>query len=112
MVKEKFHFFSVNEGTISEQINLLDKRKPITYNTIPAKILVENCDIISLFITEMFNESKSKADFPNPLKLADITPAHKKEERTIKKITIDLSVFSHQSQKYLKESCITKFMVI
>ena len=83
MVKEKFHFFPVNEGTISEQINLLDKRKPTTYNNIPAKILVGNCDIISPFITEMFNESKSKADFPNPMKLADITPAHKKEERTL-----------------------------
>ena len=32
----------------------------------------------------MYNESKSKADFPSSLKLADITPAHKKNERTIK----------------------------
>ena len=54
---------------------------------IPAKILVEDCVIISPVIIEIFNESKSIADFPNPLKLADITPAHKKEERTI-----DLSV--------------------
>ena len=30
MVKDKFHFFPVNEGTISEQINLLNKRKPTT----------------------------------------------------------------------------------
>ena len=32
----------------------------------------------------MYNEAKSKADFPSSLKLADITPAHKKDERTIK----------------------------
>ena len=65
---------------------------------IPAKILVEDCDIISPFITEIFNESKSKADFPNPMKLADITPAHKKEERTIKNNYRPVSILSSISK--------------
>ena len=31
----------------------------------------------------MYNESKSNAVFPSSIKYADITPAHKKKERTI-----------------------------
>ena len=34
-------------------------------------------------MTEMYNESKLKCDFPHSLKLAVITPAHKKDERTM-----------------------------
>ena len=64
-------------------IDSLDKKKPTTFNNIPARILVENSDIISPFITHIYNESKSKSDFPNSLKLADVTPAHKKDERTM-----------------------------
>ena len=36
----------------------------------------------------MYNESRLKCDFPHSLKLAEITPAHKKDERTMK-IIID-----------------------
>ena len=50
----------------------------------PTRILVDNIDIISPFITEMYNESNRKSNFPNSLKLADVTPAHKKDERIIK----------------------------
>ena len=64
----------------------------------PAKIPVEDCDIISPFITEIFNEFKSKADFRNPMKLADITPAHKKEERAIKNDYRPVSILSSISK--------------
>ena len=47
-------------------------------------MLVENKDIISPIITEIYKESNRKANFPNSLKLADVTPARKKEERTKK----------------------------
>ena len=48
------------------------------------RIPVDNKDIISPFITEMYNESNRKSNFPNSLKLADVTPAHKKDERIVK----------------------------
>ena len=44
---------------------------------------MENSDIISSFITGIYNNSKPKLEFPPTLKLADITPAHKKGDRTI-----------------------------
>ena len=62
----------------------MDKNKPTTYNNIPTKILIETNYIISLIITEMYNESKLKCDFPHSLKLPEITPAYKKDERTMK----------------------------
>ena len=68
---------------IKKQISSLDKRKPTTYNNI-TKSLMENYDIISPVIANIYNESKSKSEFPTSVKLADLTPAHKKDERTIK----------------------------
>ena len=56
--------------------------KPTTYNNIPTRILVDNKDIFSPIVTEMYNDSNR--NFPNSLKLADVTPVHKKEERTMK----------------------------
>ena len=46
--------------------------------------MVENCDIISPFVTNIINDCKCKSDFPSALKLADVTPTHKKDERVIK----------------------------
>ena len=74
----------MDESVICDKIDSLNKNKPTTYNNIPTRILVDNKDIISLIITEMYNESNRKSNFPNSLKLADVTPAHKKDERIIK----------------------------
>ena len=83
-IKERFHFELVDESIINDIIDGLDKRKPTTYNNIPTRILIENKDIISPIITEIYNDCSYKSIFPNALKLADVTPAHKKEERIIK----------------------------
>ena len=83
-VEGQFHFSTVTETVIKEKINSLDKNKPSTFNNIPTKILVENSDIISPFLTKMYNDSKSISDFPSILKLAEIIPAHKKDDRSIK----------------------------
>ena len=57
-VEEYFNFSNVTESVIKEKISSLDKRKPTTFNNIPARLLVENNDIISPLITEIYNESK------------------------------------------------------
>ena len=84
-VEATFHFKNVSVSEMMKQINSLDKRKTTTFNNIPTRILVENSDIISPFITDIYNKSKSKSEFPNSLKLADITPAHKNEEKILEK---------------------------
>ena len=83
-IDESFLFSPVDETVIRDKIGSLDKRKPTTYNNIPMRVLVENKDIISPIITEIYNDSNRNSNFPNSLKLADVTPVHKKEERTIK----------------------------
>ena len=80
-IKQLFHFESVDESIIDDKIDALDKRKPTTYNNIPTRVLVENKDIVSPIITEMYNVSSGNSSFPNALKLADVTPVHKKMER-------------------------------
>ena len=68
---------------LQKQIASLNTKKPTTFNNIPTRILVENSDIISPFITDIYNNSKVKLEFPTTLKLADISPTHKKGDRTI-----------------------------
>ena len=50
----------------------------------------------------MYNESNRKSNFPNSLKLADVTPAHKKDERIIKGNYRNVS-------KFMKETYLIKF---
>ena len=82
-IEAKFHFENISEPMVQKQIASLNKKKPTTFNNIPTRILVENSDIISPFITNIYNNCKYKSEFPPTLKLADITPVHKKSDRTI-----------------------------
>ena len=52
-----FSFYSSQRIEHFQKIKGLDKKKPSTFNGIPPKILVEIYDIISPFITKMFNDS-------------------------------------------------------
>ena len=83
-INESFHFFPANEQEISQKIKSLNKKKASTFNGIPSKILAENYDIISPFVTKIYNDSITNLNFPDPLKQADITPTHKKGDTTNK----------------------------
>ena len=102
-IDQPFKFLPVEESIICDKIDSLDKRKPTTYNNIPTRILVENKDIISPFITEMYNESNRTSTFPNYLKLADVTPAHKKNERIIKDNYRNVSILPPVSKIYERD---------
>ena len=52
-IEKRFSFLPVDESVICDKIDSLDKSKPTTYNNIPTRILVDNKDIISPFITEI-----------------------------------------------------------
>ena len=99
----RFSFLPVDESVICDRIDQLDKRKPTTYNNIPTRVLVDNKDIISPFITDMYNEYNRASNFPNSLKLADVTPAHKKEERIVKDNYRNVSILPPVSKIYEKE---------
>ena len=82
----------------------LDKKKATTLNGIPTKILVDNCDIITPFLTKMYNDSNLNMNFPNPLKLADTTPTHKKDDTTKKENYRPVSILPSVSKIYEKHA--------
>ena len=53
-------------------------------NDIPARILNGSSDITSTYLSEIYNTSKSH-DFPMALKMADVIPIHKTDEKNIMK---------------------------
>ena len=79
--------FSFPETTIDDmvtEIKCLDKNKPTTFNNIPAKHLKKTNDICSPLLSKIYNNTKQNGNFPDSLKMADITPAYKKGETTDK----------------------------
>ena len=47
-------------------------------------MLIATNEMSSCFLTKIYNESKADQIFPDSLKLADVAPIHKKEDRTNK----------------------------
>ena len=82
----------MTKPVVREKINSIDEKKPSTCDHIRTKILVDNSDIMSPYITEMYNESKSNAVFLSNIL---ILPQHIKRREKPLLITIDLSAYFH-----------------
>ena len=81
---ERFTFLESNVNEIKTEIECLNTHKATTCNNTPAKVLVNCKDISAGYITTAYNVSLAECNFPTSLKNADITPAHKKLETTLK----------------------------
>ena len=75
---EKLSFKPVDSSFISKQIDKLSAKKATGHDGIPAKLLKYSKDTITQPITDMVNMSFSSSVFPETLKLAQVTPIHKK----------------------------------
>ena len=62
---------------MEKEISNLDPNKAIPFNDIPINIIKGCNDIISLYL--LLNGSIENNIYPDSLKLAEVTPAHKKE---------------------------------
>ena len=60
-----------------------------------------NSDII----TKINNNAKSNSDFPDPLKMADLTPIHKKDETTLKDNYRPVSILPSIPKIFEKDMC-------
>ena len=71
--------FNENEKTdvIKEIKNVYIKKVSLSSN-IPTKITKEFDDLFATFITENFNLCLNKGEFPEILKIAEVTPLYKK----------------------------------
>ena len=75
---EKFSFHEVNNEKIERGITRLNKNKASQKSDIPIRIIKDNVDIFAGFLCETVNCTIKTSNFPSCLKLADITPLHKK----------------------------------
>ena len=74
-----FSFELINPECISKIINNLDTSKVTQEGDIPTKIIKDDKDLSSYFISASFNNAVNKGVSPNELKQADIKPICKKE---------------------------------
>ena len=73
-----FSFQTVETGNIEKEINNINPKKATTSNSIPPNILKTSTKVSASVLPKLFNYSIEKSDFPQNLKLADITPVYKK----------------------------------
>ena len=99
-VSECFSFDNTQVCETERIINRLNKRSATPYNDIPAKVLEKNGDIVSPFITKIYENAKKDCIFPSPLKTGNITPVHKKGERTNKENYRPISLLPTVSKIY------------
>ena len=72
-INDKFSFSSSSLNEIEDKIKDINCKKPTTLNTIPANILRDNRDINSKYIFKFYKESVRSGEFPNTMKMAEIT---------------------------------------
>ena len=73
-------------------MRLLKLNKASEYSDIPTKTIKENLDICSKFICESINNSIKSSIFPSCLKHANVTPLHKKCNKSLKEIYRPVSI--------------------
>ena len=82
--EEIFEFTYITPDIVSKEINSLKDATSCPKDSIPSNIIKCNTDIFSLKLSHDFNFSIDECIFPSNLKRADVTPAHKKGDRTDK----------------------------
>ena len=94
-----FSFNFISHDDILKELNLKSK-KASQKTSIPIKIVKENVDIISHFLYHNFNNSLSCSTFPTGVKYADVTPTHKKNDKTDKTNYRPISILRNLSKVY------------
>ena len=97
-----FHFKEVNFGEVEKEILKLDKTKASQKTDIPTRIIKENIDIFSDFLCTSMNSAIKSSSFLSSLKLADVTPVHKKERKDMKENFRSVSILTTLSKFFEK----------
>ena len=77
--RDVFSLKTVEIGDIEKEINNINPEMATT-NNIPPKILKTSTKLSAIVLHELFNDSIERSDFPQNLKLVDITPVYKNND--------------------------------
>ena len=97
-----FIFNFITLDNMVDKINNLDLTKSNPLTSIPTKVVVGNSDIFAPVLYNNFYTNITNGAFPWNLKLADITPTHKKKERILKENYRHISILPVISKIYEK----------
>ena len=99
-------FFHSKQYDIEKEINNINSKKAATSNSTISKVSVRD-------LHNLFNDSIEKSDFPQNLKLADITPVYKKDDPLDKTndgpVSVVSKIFERIMQKQINDF-ITSFL--
>ena len=84
--KSHFSFKNVQKEEILKELNNLNINKATLNTDISTKIIKENSDIFGDFIFSNLNCCINTPSYPSLLKMADITPVHKKDSKSVLKV--------------------------
>ena len=82
--ENKFTFKETTPKDFENQIQNLDIKKAIIENDIPTKMLVKRNDIVANQFSILFNKTRNEQHYSTKLNVADVTPLHKKDGKTLK----------------------------
>ena len=97
---ESFSFENTTFETVYNEIMSLNLSKASPKDSLPAKIIKDNCDIFAQKLYIDFNASIKSGTYPNNMKLADITPSYKKGDHTNKENYRPVSILPALSKIY------------
>ena len=83
LIGNEFTFKDMSSLDLEREILKLDPKKANLQDDIPTKILIKTYDIISNYLSEYYNKAKQEHKYPTSLKMADVIPIHKKNEKTL-----------------------------
>ena len=84
-IDEQFSFGDLAEQDMQNQILQLNSKKAGIANDFPAKMLKGSNDIVSNYLCNIYNNSKSDEKYPSSLKSGTVTPINKKSTQTLLK---------------------------
>ena len=105
--EQTFTFSYVSYQEVLNKIRKLQTATTIQQIDIPAKILKENSEVFVRYFHKNTNFCIENSIFPSDLKVADVTPAFKRNQR-LQKITTDPLAFYLIYLKYMKDVFTTK----
>ena len=83
IIGEQFKFIDLTEQDMQNQILQLNSKKAGIENDLPAKMLKKSNYIVSDYLCDIYNNSKSNDLYPSSLKVGTVTPINKKRTQTL-----------------------------